>query len=137
MRAHFNGFKALVEAQPKLSGRVYSTIRQTSGTPVRDNYVVVMADVPDLQDDRYTVRQARNAKAVYRYDVRVVAVDADGLLMLSDAVLDLIGQTPTVTGRRCDPVSMAAGVEEGKSRFDITTDLYFIDMTFELTSRRA
>lgn len=137
MRAHFDAFKALLEEPTILTGKVYSTVRKTSGVPVRANYVVAFPDVPDLDDNRYTARQVREAKARYRFDVRVVAVDGNGLLLLTDAVLEVIDKTPVVPGRKCDPVSLVPGVEEGKGQYDLTTDLYFIDMSFEFVSRRA
>lgn len=138
MRAHFNGFKALLTAVPQLTDRTYSNIRITGGSPVRDNYIVLFPDAPaDLGDNRYTARQARDSKARYRYDVRVVAVDADGLLMFADWVLSVIGERPVVVGRRCDAVSLVPGVEEGKGRFDSVTDLHYLDLSFEFVSRRA
>lgn len=137
MRAHFDAFKALLEVPPALAGKVFSTVRRTNGSPVRANYVVAFPDVPDLDDDRYQKVQSRDARARFRFDVRVVAVDGDGLLLLTDAVLQVIGKRPMVVGRDCGPVSLVPGVEEGKGRYDLTTDLYFIDLTFEVWSERA
>lgn len=138
MRAHFNGFKALLVDVPQLATRTYPNIRVTAGKPVRDNYIVLFPDGPDrLGDNRYSARQARDSRSLWRYDVRVVAVDADGLLMFADWVLSVIGKRPAVAGRKCDPVSLVPGVEEGKGRFDSTTDLHYLDLSFEFVSRRA
>ena len=69
--------------------------------------------------------------------MRIVATTADGLLELADAVMTVIGKIPNVTGRKCDPVSLVPGVEEGKGRFDPVTDLHYLDLSFEFVSRRA
>lgn len=138
MRAHFNAFKALLLLVSILSNKVYAAVRLTNGQPVRANYVIAFPDAPaDLDDERFTAPQAVDSKARYRYDVRVVAVDADGLLVLADAVLSLIGQRPVVTGRKCDPIALVPGVEEGKARYDSVTDLHYLDLSFQFTSRRA
>lgn len=138
MRAHFNAFKALLVAVPKLADKVYSNVRIVNGAPTRTNYVVLFPDGPaDLSDDRFLAPQQVTSRSRWRYDVRVVAVDADGLLLLADAVLTLIGKTPIVSGRVCDPVVLVPGVEEGKGRFDPVTDLHYLDMSFEFWSRRA
>lgn len=138
MRAHFNAFRALLLAVPMLANKVYSNVRVTAGQPVRANYLVHFPDGPAaLSDDRFTARQSVDSRSRWRYDVRVVAVDADGLLLLADAVLTLIGKVPTVDARRCEPVSLVPGVEEGKGRFDPVTDLHYLDLSFEFWSRRV
>lgn len=138
MRAHFNAFKALLLLITILSNKVYTSVRLTNGTPVRANYIVLYPDAPaDLDDNRFTAPQSVDSKAKYRYDVRVVAVDADGLLLLADAVMSLIGKRPIVEGRKCDLIKLVPGVEEGKARYDSVTDLHYLDLSFEFTSRRA
>lgn len=138
MLAHFNAFKALLVAVSILANKVFSNVRVSAGNPVRANYVVLFPDGPDeLSDDRYLARQSADSKSRWRYDVRIVAVDADGLLLLADAVMSLVGKTPFVEGRRCDPVALVPGVEEGKGRYDSVTDLHFLDLSFEFWSRRA
>lgn len=138
MKKHFDAMRALLVAVPMLSNKIYSNVRVTNGQPVRTNYVVLFPDAPaDLGDNRYLARQRRDSKSRWRYDVRVVAVDSDGLLLLADAVLGLIGQVPVVAGRRCDPVSLVPGVEEGKGRYDSVTDLHYLDLSFEFVSREV
>lgn len=138
MFAHFNAFRALLLAVAVLVGKVYDNVRRVDGKPVRANYIVLFPDVPaELGDNRFTARQQIYSRSKYRYDVRIVAVDADGLLLLADAVMSLIGKIPNVTGRKCDPVSLVPGVEEGKGRFDPLTDLHYLDLSFEFVSRRA
>lgn len=138
MRPHFNAFKALLVAVSILANKVYSNVRMTNGAPVRSNYIVLFPDGPNLLDDaRYMAGQAVDSTSKWRYDIRVVAVDADGLLLLADAVLSIIGKAPAVEGRTCDPVSLVPSVEEGKARHDPVTDLHYLDMSFQFTSRRA
>ena len=138
MRAHFNAFKALMTAVSILANKIFTNVRVTAGSPVRANYVVLYPDGPDeLEDNRYLARQSVDSKSRWRYDVRIVAVDADGLLLLADAVLSLVGKVPLVDGRRCDPVSLVPGVEEGKGRYDSVTDLHYLDLSFEFWSRRG
>lgn len=136
MRAHFNAFKALLVAVSILSNKVFSNVRITNGTPVRANYVILFPDGPaDLGDGRLTSLQRAVSRAKYRYDVRIVAVDADGLLLLADAVLSLIGTVPVVDGRDCTPVKLVPGVEEGKGRYDSVTDLHYLDLSLEFWSQ--
>lgn len=139
MHAHFQAFRLLLLAVSGLANKVYSNVRRTPGGEiVRENYVVLFPDGPnELDDVRYMARQSVHSRSQWRYDVRIVAVDADGLLMLADAVMSVIGKIPVVAGRRCDPVSLVPGVEEGKGRFDQVTDLHYLDLSFEFVSRRA
>lgn len=138
MRAHFNAFRALLIAVSILSNKVFSNVRITNGTPVRANYVILFPDGPaELGDGRLTSPQRSVSRAKYRYDVRIVAVDADGLLLLADAVLSLIGSVPVVDGRSCTPVVLVPGVEEGKGRYDSVTDLHYLDLSLEFWSQPA
>ncbi|WP_047219971.1 hypothetical protein, partial [Delftia lacustris] len=66
-----------------------------------------------------------------------VAVDADGLMLLADGVLSLIGVMPVVVGRVCSPVRLVPGVEEGRGRYDSVTDLHYLDLSFEFWSQEA
>lgn len=138
MRLHYLAFQALMLAIPVLANKIFSNVRITNGQPVRANYIVHFADAPaELNDNRFTARQRADSRSKWRYDVRIVATTADGLLELADAVMTVIGKVPVVSGRRCDPVSLVPGVEEGKGRFDPVTDLHYMDLTFSFTSRRA
>lgn len=135
MLAHFNAFKALLVAVSILSNKVYSNVRVTAGNPVRANYVVLFPDGPADFDLRLTQQQSMGARTRWRYDVRVVAVDADGLMLLADGVLSLIGVVPVVVGRVCSPVRLVPGVEEGRGRYDSVTDLHYLDLSFEFWSQ--
>lgn len=138
MRLHYLAFQALMLAIPVLANKIFSNVRITNGQPVRANYIVHFADAPaELNDNRFTARQRADSRSKWRYDVRIVATTADGLLELADAVMTVIGKIPVVSGRRCDPVSLVPGVEEGKGRFDPVTDLHYMDLTFSFVSRRA
>lgn len=138
MKPHFDAFKALLLAVAILANKVYSNVRVANGQPVRQNYIVLFPDGPaDLDDNRYSAPQDVDSRSRWRYDVRVVAVDADGLMLLADAVMSLIGKVPTVAGRKCERVKLVPGVEEGKGRYDPTTDLHYLDLSFEFWSGRA
>ena len=138
MRAHFAAFKALLVAVSILANKTFSNVRITNGQPVRANYVVLFPDGPaDLDDNRYAGVQERESRSKWRFDVRIVAVDADGLLLLADAVMSVIGQVPVVEGRACDRVSLVPGVEDGKGQYDSVTDLHYLDLSFEFWSRRG
>ncbi|WP_454113557.1 hypothetical protein [Microbacterium maritypicum] len=138
MFSHFAAFRALLLAVAVLVGKVYDNVRPADGKPVRANYIVLFPDAPaELGDNRFTARQRADSRSKWRYDVRIVATTADGLLELADAVMTVIGKVPAVSGRRCDPVSLVPGVEEGKGRFDPVTDLHYLDLSFEFVSRRA
>lgn len=135
MLAHFLAFKALLVAVSILSNKVFSNVRVTNGAPVRANYVVLFPDGPADFDLRLTQQQSMGARTRWRYDVRVVAVDADGLMLLADEVLSLIGVLPVVVGRVCSPVRLVPGVEEGRGRYDSVTDLHYLDLSFEFWSQ--
>lgn len=141
MRAEYNAFLARLRAHAQLANKTDTVVRfNTDGTPVRANYVVAFPAVPDsLGDDRYLALQAIDSDRYMSFDVRVVAVDADGLMMLVEAVMaQLIRFTLTVPGRRCDPIRMATdGVEEGRVEYDRTARLYYVDMSYEFWSHRA
>lgn len=139
MRAEFAAFKAALSEPAILAGKVETTVRVTTNNElVRANYVIVFPSVPVLDDARYTVLQDRDSTRELEYDVRVVAVDADGVLLLADAVMgQMLGRVLTVAGRVCDPIRMPQdNVEEGAVSFDSKARLFMLDMTFRFTSRR-
>ena len=141
MRAEYNAFLARLRAHQMLANKTDTVVRfNTDGSAVRANYVVAFPAVPDdLGDYRYTRGQALDSDRFMSFDVRVVAVDADGLLLLVEAVMpQLIGHTLVVDGRVCDSIRMATdAVEEGTVQYDKTARLYYVDMSFEFWSRRA
>lgn len=141
MRAEYNAFLARLRANPILANKTETAIRlTTAGEPVQANYIVAYPAVPDdLDDDRYTSPQDVDSRRFLSFDVRVVAVDADGLMQLVEAVMgQLIRHVLSVPGRKCDPIRMATdAVEEGTVHFDRTTRLYYVDTSFEFYSRRA
>lgn len=140
MRAEYNAFVARIKAHPQLANKTDTVVRlNTDGSPIRANYLVAFAAVPaGLDDNRYTALQDVNSTRELSFDVRVVAVDADGLLLLVEALMgQLIRHTLTVPGRVCDPIRMATdGVEEGRVEYDRTARLFYVDLSFEFTSRR-
>lgn len=141
MRAEYNAFVARIRAHPQLANKTDTVVRLNADeSPVRANYLVCYPAAPaDLDDNRYTALQDVNSTRSLSFDVRVVAVDADGLMLLVEALMgQLIRHTLTVPGRRCDPIRMATdGVEEGDVEYDRTARLFYIDMSFEFKSRRV
>lgn len=138
MRAHFAAFRSRLEGHTILAGKVETAVRITNGTPVRANYAVAFPAAPDrLGDDRFTSTQHGDSNAEYTNDVRLVATSADGVLLLADAAMEqMIGHVLVVAGRKCDPIRLVEGVEEGRVEYDRTADLYYIDLSFRFWSRR-
>lgn len=141
MRAEFSAFVARLRAHTMLANKTDTVVRLTTGgEPVRANYIVASPGIPDsLGDDRYTAPQRPDSNRFLSFDVRVVAVDADGVLQLVDAVIEqTVNQVLTVTGRRCDPMRLATdAVEEGTVKYDRTARLFYVDLSIEFWSRRA
>ena len=137
MKEHYLALKALLEEQRVLAGRVHLGVRVTGGQPVRDNYVVVRPSAPTLDDNRYLATQRPDSKANYRFDVSAVATSGEWLLEMNTAVMQIVGQKPSVPGRDCDPIALVPAVEEGQMGYDSVTDLHYIHMSFDVVSRRA
>lgn len=140
MRAEYNAFVARLRAHSMLANKTDTVVRLTTGgEPVRANYVVAFPAIPDdMDDNRYTALQSVDSARFMSFDVRVVAVDADGLMQLAEAVMSLIGGSLEVPGRRCDPIRMATdAVEEGTVQYDRAARLYYVDLSLEFWSRRA
>ena len=140
MRAEFNAFVARLRAHPQLANKTDTVVRLTAGgEAVRANYIVAFPAIPDdLGDKRYLALQSIESNRFLSFDVRVVAVDADGVLMLTEAVMEqTIRHVLEVPGRRCDPIKMATdAVEEGTVKFDKAARLYYVDLSLEFWSRR-
>ena len=141
MRAEYTAYVARLRDHPMLSNKTETVIRLTTGgEPARANYVIATPAIPfDLDDRRYTAPQEADSARFLSWDVRAVAVDADGLLQLMEAVItQSVGHVLTVEGRRCDPIRMATdAVEEGTVKYDRTARLFYVDASFETWSRRA
>lgn len=135
---HFEAFKTALAGGIITTAKVFDVVRLTSGTPVRDNYVIVFPSSPRLDDYRYTVQQAVDATARYRWDVRYVGTSVAAVLMWQQQGREnVIGERLTVAGRVCDPMRLVDPVEEGEYRHDPTANLFYLDETYESTSRRA
>lgn len=133
---HTAAVRAVVTSVPMLATKTYDSLRKSENDDlVRANYVVLTPTIPARRRDRYMIRQRADSAARYRFDVRVVAVDVDGCMLLADAVQSIIGRTPEVVGRRCEPLALADAVEEGLMRFDREADLFYLDLTLEVYSR--
>ncbi|MBC8726060.1 hypothetical protein F6X37_32350 [Paraburkholderia sp. 31.1] len=138
MRAEFAAFKARISSHPVLSGKVHDVIRRTdSGTPIRANYVAVSYGRPDRLEGRYTQIVTAGNDRRYTWDVKVVAVNPDGLAILMEAVLDqMLGHELAVDGRKCTPITVVPDVDDN-SGYDRTTDLYYDTVSLRFWSRPA
>lgn len=135
--AHFEAVRALL-AGGILANRVHDVVRMNAGSPVRDNYVVLMLESSALDDDRYTALQDVDSTARYRFDVRSVATTAAAARLYLDTVRSrLIKQTPVVEGRTCTPIRLIPPLEEGTLRHDADANLYHAVESFEFWSRRT
>jgi hypothetical protein len=164
VRAEHKALVARLKSSPVLANKTETVVKlNTDGSAVRTNYVVAIPAVPiELDDKRYMAPQRFESARFLSYDVKVVAVDADGLLMLVEAVQkQMIGHqlvsiedgllpgpdllpgedvvtSGTLTGRVCDPIKLATdNVEEGSVQYDKTARLYFVTLTFEFWSREV
>lgn len=138
--AHFGAFFDRLKAQPVLAGKGFDTMRVSStGEAIRDNYWVLFASTAgDLDDERYLAPQRAESKAVYRYDFRAVGTTTAAVLLFVDRANEqVIGHRLPVAGRVCDPIRVLPDVEGGRVRFDATTRLFYLDQTYEFTSRPA
>lgn len=141
MRVEWTAFIAYIRTHPQLGDMTYTVVQRDAGGDlvVEKNYLVVWPAIPDrLGDDRWTAKQAATSDRFLSFDVRVVAVDAEGLMLLIEWLTEhLIGHTLNVPGRRCEPITLATdGVEEGTVREDPKTLLQYLDLSFEFWSRR-
>ena len=136
---HFTAFRALVDGIAGVPPTEPVARVTESGEPVRANYVLTYPPkLPGLDDERWTARQRFSSKARLRFDVRPVATDPDSVLLFTDRILSaVIGTRLVVPGRVCDPLTLVTGVEEGKTQYDRTARLYYVDFTLETVSREA
>lgn len=138
MRAEFNAFVTRLRAHTMLANKTDTVVRlNTDGTPVRTNYIVATPSSPvDLDDHRLSAPQRFESARALSFDVKVVAVDLDGLLLLQEAVqTQLIGHPLVVVDRSCSPMRLATDeLEEGRVKFDPTARLYYIVLTFDFES---
>ena len=137
MRAEFAAFKARMEASTVLAGKVVPVARRDKDGLVRANYVVARTSAPDTIDAyRLTVVNTFASDRRFTWDVRAVAVDPDGLNVLTEAVLgQLVGHRLMVSGRECSPIVLVPNVE-GDDGYDSSADLFFRGMSLRFWSRR-
>lgn len=138
LTAHYNAFKALL-AGGILSGKVHDGVRlNRDGSPVRDNYAVLMPTTPRLLDGRFMEVGDASADATYRFDVRYVGTTVAAVLMWQDAGrARVLGKRLSVADRNCGPIRAVDGVEEDIYRRDQSADLFYVDETYEFVSWRA
>ncbi|GAA5198525.1 hypothetical protein [Microbacterium jejuense] len=141
MKPEFNAYLARLRAHSTLANKTDTVSRvNTDGSPVRTNYVVAIPSTPTrLDDDRLSAPQRFESSRGLSVDVKVVAVDIDGLWLLLEAVqTQSIGHELIVPGRKCSPIVMATDdLEEGRMKYDPTAKLYYIVASFDFTSDPA
>lgn len=138
--AHYEAFFARLNADSMLAGKGADSVKLTTGNEaVRANYWILYASTPgDLDDERYTAEQRADSKAVYRYDFRAVGTTREAVLTFVDrANGQAIGYRLSVSGRECDAVHLLPEVEGGRVQYDRETRLFYLDQTYEFTSRPA
>lgn len=140
MRAEYQAFLSRIRAHPMLANKTDTGVRvQEDGSAVRANYLVAFPAIAhELDDMRYTAIQKVESDRFLSFDVRVAAVDADGLMQLVEALTgQVIGHVLTVPGRTCNAIRMATdALEEGTVKFDPVARLMHVTLTFEFWSRR-
>lgn len=138
MRAEFAAFKARMEASPILAGKVVPIARRDKDGLVRANYVVARSSAPDTIDaNRFTAVNVFGSDRRFTWDLRAVAVDFDGLNLLTEAALtQLVGHQLVVAGRVCSPIVLVPNVE-GDDGYDASADLFFRGMSLRFWSRPA
>ncbi|MEV4777457.1 hypothetical protein [Microbacterium sp. LWH12-1.2] len=137
---HYTAFKARLDGGI-LAGKVHDGVRPKTALPVRDNYAVIKPKTPKRDDNRYTGLNSVASKSLFRFDVRYVGTSLASVLQWQQAAQERLipdgGIRLVVTGRKCDPIRLVDPVEEGDYSYDKTTELFYVDDTFEFISRRA
>lgn len=139
MRAEFNVFKAALGEPSQLAGKVETTVKvDASNNPVRTNYVIAYPEAPAFDDGRFTGVQTFDSTRLIENKVRFVAVDADGVMILAEAGFKhMVNRVLTVAGRVCDAIRVDTEGELGQVEYDRASRLFFMDVVFMFTSRRA
>lgn len=136
-KAHYDAFRARMETVPQLAGKGHDGVRvNANGSAVRENYFVLFPSLPvSLESGRYSLPDSSESDARYVFDVRFVAVNATGLLVLADpGVAALLGHRLVVGGRNCTPIELDS---RGAAVFDPVANLHYMDVAFEFWSYAA
>ena len=140
MKKHFAAVKARLVSQLPVAITVEDTVvpLAADGTFKRAQYVIAFGGGPDaLGDDRFTAPQRPDSNAEYTYKMQAVAVTADAARDVAQKVIDaLVRFRPVVAGRKCDPIKNTFS-GEAKPENTVKPPLFYVDLEFVLTSRRA
>jgi len=137
-QTHYAAVRAKIEEDTLLLGLISDTIRLTEDKKYsRETYIVLGGGPPEVLDDaRLAKGQDPDSDAEYVYDVRIVAVDADGARKVCDRVVaQLVGARLQVEGRRCDPIRLSHA-DPVDFETSVRPPLAVIDLEFTLYSRR-
>lgn len=136
--AHFNAVKARLEAHPQLSGKVYDSARVGTSGLIRDNYVILFGNGPDvLDDDRLAATQQADSDAEFLYPIRAIGTTTTAVRLLSEAVAaQLIGRTLTIPNRVASPIELD---DSGPLEIDdsVSPPLFYADSDYILRTSRA
>lgn len=136
---HFDAVETRLKANTNLTAKVFDTARRdASGALIRDTYLVLFGGAPDsLTSGRLTLPQQNDSDAVFVYTVRAVSPTSAGVrAIMSAAYTQLVGFTPTVSGRKCSTVRMTLA-HEVQADESIQPPLFFCDSEFTLASVKA
>lgn len=134
MIAEYNALRALLESVPLLAGN----IRQPDGDdePTRGTYLVTFPAAPEALDDgRWATIPRPDSDAEYSFPVRAVSTDDEGVMLIAHAVMGLVGERLTVSGRKCDPITV--DFDPIKKDNSVSPALFFMNMWIEFWSRRS
>jgi len=133
--AEFNAVKSKLSAVPILSGHVFTPDDEEQA---RGTYLLVFPAGPESMDDerdQTMVTTTSGSDAEYSFNVRAVAPDVAGVGLIAEAVKSLVGTKVTVSGRRCDPITVV--FDPVKKDNSVSPALFFMDMWVEFWSRRG
>lgn len=134
--SEWDAMKTLLSTDSELASRIVDTSVDRESKPVRGTYLVLFRAGPDSMDDgRYGSVTVGSSDAVYEFPLRAVAEIPELVENLAARVKALVGKKPTITGRRCSPISVEFG--QVKSDTSVAPPLYFMDMWASFESRRG
>lgn len=134
--AHHTAAKSRAEAHALLAGKLDDVVRFTPGDePIQENFVVLATTLFGSAGERLTEEQAVDADCEFAVTAHVVAVDADGAYLLTDALSEqFMGHRLVVAGRATTALRRE---ELSEPEWDPRARMVYIDVVFEATTSRA
>jgi len=136
VKAEYAAVSARLQADTALLVR--DTVYAASGDVFQGSYLVLFGGAPDELDDQRSSRQQDvSSRAVYVYTTRCVSQTPDGVRSVIDkAMTQLIGFTPTISGRKCWAITMTHSTDVQPDT-SVKPILFYADLEFTLVSDRA